>query len=327
MLPELLTIFTQFVKKEILDWSKREVVSIALGQKVFSFNQKNELNETQSVPVQIFSSKESFPTSIKSSSFGNKLMIGTDDGYLTIVDLEKQLEISNLKTHSSRISCLSFRDENIFSSGSRDKSIINYDIRSKHPITSVFEKHTQDVCSLKWDSFATYLASGGNDNNLFVWDIRRNIPIKSFHEHKAAIRALCWSSQKSGILTSGGGNNDKSIKLWNVSISEEKSIETLKTTSQVCCIILSPHSDEMISTHGFSENQLIVWNLKKKQKICVINGHQKRILHAVLGPDGQSIATCASDGRLKFWKIFLKSKSEYKKHKLDFLDQGYFDFR
>lgn len=39
-------------------------------------------------------------------------------------------------------------------------------------------------------------------------------------------------------------------------------------------------------------------------KIIDIPGHESRILHSALSPDGQVIATAAADENLKFWRVF-----------------------
>lgn len=63
------------------------------------------------------------------------------------------------------------------------------------------------------------MASGGNDNRVIVWQMRGGIGNYSSWEiksHKAAVRALAWNPHSSGILATGGGNNDKTIKLHSV---------------------------------------------------------------------------------------------------------------
>jgi len=59
------------------------------------------------------------------------------------------------------------------------------------------------------------------------------LPILSFDEHKAAVRALAWSPHQYGVLLSGGGNIDKSLKFWNintgnltVSVETESQVKT-----------------------------------------------------------------------------------------------------
>lgn len=36
-----------------------------------------------------------------------------------------------------------------------------------------------------------------------------------FNEHTAAVKAIAWSPHKNGLLASGGGTQDRTIKFWN----------------------------------------------------------------------------------------------------------------
>ena len=200
---------------------------------------------------------------------------------------------------------MSWMNENVVSTGSRDGCIKTFDIRSQKFI-SESKKHTQEVCGLRWDTKESYLASGGNENFIYVWDIRKNNPVQCYTEHKAAVRALCWSPHNFGTLVSGGGNYDKTIKFWNVNTNE--SVHTINTDSQVCNLVFSRHSNELVSTHGYSKNQIMVWNVDKKERISVLDGHLMRVLHLALSPNGENIATAAADETLKFWTVFPKDQ-------------------
>jgi len=59
------------------------------------------------------------------------------------------------------------------------------------------------------------LASGGNDNKLMIWSNHSNTPISKFSQHSAAVKALAWSPHTHGVLASGGGSADRTIKFWN----------------------------------------------------------------------------------------------------------------
>jgi cell division cycle 20-like protein 1 (cofactor of APC complex) len=98
-------------------------------------------------------------------------------------------------------------------------------------IVSTLKKHDQEVCGLRWSPHDTYLASGGNDNKIYIWDIRKEKPVHTFTDHKAAVRALAWSPHQYGLLLSGGGNRDKTLKLWNVTGGHL--VESIETESQV----------------------------------------------------------------------------------------------
>ena len=49
-----------------------------------------------------------------------------------------------------------------------------------------------------------------------IWSARNSsTPEVQFNEHTAAVKALAWSPHKNGILASGGGTQDRTIKFWN----------------------------------------------------------------------------------------------------------------
>ena len=74
---------------------------------------------------------------------------------------------------------------------------------------------------------------------------------------------------------SGGGTNDKCIKIWNLkNFALEKSIDT---GSQVCNLAFSKNSNEFVSSHGYSDNQIIVWRYENLQKIAILTGHTSRV--------------------------------------------------
>jgi cell division cycle protein 20 (cofactor of APC complex) len=79
--------------------------------------------------------------------------------------------------------------------------------------------HKAEVCGLKWSKRGNLLASGGNDNHIYVWDSNKMNSsnfLHCFKDHKAAVKALAWCPYDSAVLASGGGTNDRCIKLWNV---------------------------------------------------------------------------------------------------------------
>lgn len=56
-------------------------------------------------------------------------------------------------------------------------------------------------------------------------------PLWKFHEHTAAVKALAWNPHVSGVLATGGGTQDKTIRFWNV--ADGTMLNELDTGSQV----------------------------------------------------------------------------------------------
>jgi cell division cycle 20-like protein 1 (cofactor of APC complex) len=76
--------------------------------------------------------------------------------------------------------------------------------------------------------------------------------------------------------------------------------------------MFSKNVNEIVSTHGYSLNQIIVWKYPTMQKVATLTGHTYRVLYLSMSPDGQSIVTGAGDETLRFWNVFpsVKGKSD-----------------
>jgi cell division cycle 20-like protein 1, cofactor of APC complex len=94
------------------------------------------------------------------------------------------------------------------------------------------------------------IASGGNDNKFMIWDVRQGVDILKSNKHKAAVKAIAWNPHKPNMVLSGGGTHDQTIKIWNSSTCKIES--EIDTGSQVCAMKISPHYNEIVTSHGYS---------------------------------------------------------------------------
>jgi len=74
-------------------------------------------------------------------------------------------------------------------------------------------------------------------------------------------------------------------------------------------LIFSKTVNELVSTHGYSLNQIIVWKLPEMQKLTTLTGHTYRVLYLSMSPDGQNVVTGAGDETLRFWNMFPSTKT------------------
>jgi WD40 repeat protein len=126
-------------------------------------------------------------------------------------------------------------------------------------------------------------------------------PKFSFNSHEAAVKALAWCPWQKGLLASGAGSKDKTIKFWN--IDNGSLVNSIDTGSQVCALLWSKHEKEIISSHGYSKHQISLWRYPSMHKVIELNGHMSRVLYLAMSPDGCSIVSGAGDETLRFWKI------------------------
>ena len=177
-----------------------------------------------------------------------------------------------------------------------------------------------------------------------VWDKRcLNRPLLKLSAHCAAVKALAWSPHQSGLLASGGGTADRTIRFWNVRravpLWTESPVEgfgsspltdeapeipeqlIIQASSQVCTLAWSPlRADELLSTHGFSEHNLALWSYPGGKCLGRFEGHSQRVLFQATGPDGCTVATGSGDQSIRFWNVFRAAGSGVKKQASQGLD-------
>ncbi|KAG5461240.1 MAG: WD40-repeat-containing domain protein, partial [Olpidium bornovanus] len=216
-------------------------------------------------------------------------------GLVHIYDALRRKRVRVMQGHTQRVGNLAWNND-VLTSGSRDRHIIHRDTRAAQAPIATLTAHRQEICGLKWDVAHNKLASGGNDNKLIVWDGVRTDPLHLFDQHTAAVKAIAWSPHQKGILASGGGTADKHIRLWNTTVGTALSAHD--TGSQVG---FPRNGNELVSTHGYSQNEVVVWKAQKMAQVATLTGHSSRVLYLAMSPDGQTIVTGAGDETLRFW--------------------------
>lgn len=88
-----------------------------------------------------------------------------------------------------------------------------------------------------------------------------------------------------------------------------KELASVDSESQVCNLVFSLNTNELVTSHGYSHNSVIVWKVPGLQQVGVLGGHTKRVLFTGISPDGESIVTGAGDETLRFWRLFPKESS------------------
>ena len=302
----------------LLDWSKTNVLGVALGDSIYLWNASDgsiqQLMQTQG--------EGSHVTSLSwiPGAQGNYMAVGTSDHKVQIWDVEKCKQVRSMDGHTRRVSSLSWNGP-LLSSGGRDSRIVHHDVREQRHKVGVLKGHEQEVCGLKWSPSGNQLASGGNDNLLNIWDDRYtscnnqtcSTALHRLDAHRAAVKALAWCPWQRNLLASGGGTADRMIRFWNS--NSGAMLNEVDTHSQVCALQWSMHDKELVSSHGYSHNQLILWKYPSMVKVAELTGHTSRVLHMAQSPDGQTVVSAAADETLRFWKILSGGPDSKKEQK------------
>ncbi|KAK3047332.1 substrate-specific activator of APC-dependent proteolysis [Extremus antarcticus] len=322
----------------LVDWGPNDILAVGLDDSVYLWSR-----ETGQVKL-LCKLEGDKVTSVGWIQRGFNLAIGSNKGYLYIYDTNTERKVRTMTGHTNRISSLAW-NAHVLSSGSRDRTILHRDVRTQQHYFRKLVGHKQEVCGLKWNSDSQQLASGGNDNKIFVWDQFEERWQHRWGEeeggHKAAVKAIAWSPHQRGLLASGGGTADRCIKFWNtlsedepvgvnglpvnllpkqtnnglglsstaLAVGDEPSphlIRSFDTGSQVCNLLFSTQTSEIVSTHGYSQHAINIWKYPSMQQVVSLTGHTFRVLYLSMDPKGETIVTGAGDETLRFWDCFSK---------------------
>lgn len=272
----------------LLDWTD-ERVSIALGDTVYCYNTRTK------EASEVFSVSGAYISSLKGK--GDILAVGDSQGQVHLYDSVKGQVLERRAIHSTRVCSITFSDRTM-SSGEKTGRISNLDLRTRVP--TYLTGHTQEVCGLKWSPNNEYLASGSNDNTVRIW--RSGSPIsRVLKGHESAVKALDWCPWKTSVLATGGGSKDKSVKFWDV--DSGRVVKSTSVNSQVCSLLYCSKYKELVTGHGFQENDLKLWKASEMRLVSQFGTHDSRVLHMALSPDQCTLASLGADESLKFWKL------------------------
>ncbi|XP_071442348.1 cell division cycle protein 20 homolog [Hetaerina americana] len=297
----------------LVDWSSTNLLAVALGMSVYLWDaESGNINHLMEL-----NSQAEYISSLSWIQEGCYLAVGISNGSTQLWDVPQEKLLRTLTGHSGRVGSLAWNSY-ILTSGSRSGHIHQHDVRQAESLVADLNGHSQEVCGIKWSPGGRYLASGGNDNILNIWPAAgggqihsATEPVHTFSAHQAAVKALAWCPWQPQILASGGGTADRCIKFWNCNLGTM--LNSVDTRSQVCSLLWSTTYKELVSGHGFANNQIVIWKYPGMQKVAELTGHSARVLHLALSPDGTTVLSAGADETLRTWKCFQQDPAAVKK--------------
>lgn len=134
-------------------------------------------------------------------------------------------------------------------SNTRGMNMINYYGHSQN----------SEVCNIKFLESQNLLVSGGNDDKAIISDIRMQ-KILAYLPHNAAVKGIAFNKNGTKLAT-GGGDNDKKIKIWDLSKpSNYKLISQNYTFHQVCNLEFL-NNEDLLSSFGYIGNFMALYHL------------------------------------------------------------------
>jgi len=220
------------------------------------------------------------------------------------------------KGHSNWVTALATPPENndIVLSGSRDKSIIIWDLKKGDNNNYAMPKralrgHSHYVQDVVISSDGQFALSGSWDATLRLWDLNTGTTTRpTFVGHTKDVLSVAFSSDNRQIVS---GSRDRTIKLWNTLGECKYTLDEHKHNDWVSCVRFSPVMTSPLSSEpqvpmivsGGWDKVVKVWNLSKLKLLTNLHGHTGYINTVTVSPDGSLCASGGKDGTAMLWDL------------------------
>ena len=157
-----------------LSWSKFEENVLISGS-----NDRNicvwDINNPK--PLLIFSEHTDIVEDVCSCVDNKNLIVSvSDDQTLRLFDLRESKSVFSTVAHEGNINCVDINliNKNLLLTGSSDRTVALWDMRKLDRKNYIFDFHTDDVVSVKWNyKHECLFASGSSDKKINVWDVSK----------------------------------------------------------------------------------------------------------------------------------------------------------
>ncbi len=118
-----------------------------------------------------------------------------------------------------------------------------------------YDKHTDEVLSVKWSADSKYLASSGFDHSVHVWNALSGQTVTIYKGHTDIVRDIAWSPNQHYLASAG---YDKTVQVWEA-LTGTMLITYTGHTAEIQALTWSPDSRRIASTD--LQNKTMIWRI------------------------------------------------------------------
>jgi Prp8 binding protein len=203
-----------------------------------------------------------------------------------------------LTGHSGEIFAVRFdQSGGHLASGSMDRSIMLWNTYGQCENYGVLTGHRGAVLDLHWSRDSNILYSASADMTVASWDLESGLRIRKHVGHEEVINSLDVARRGTELLLSA--SDDGCIGIWDP--RQKIAVDFIESDYPITAVALAEQGHEIYS--GGIDNDIKVWDARKKEVIYSLKGHTDTITSLQVSPDSQSLLSNSHDSTVRTWDI------------------------
>lgn len=253
-------------------------------------------------------------------------------GAIEIWDLKTLSLCGSIEDNTQVIACITFSPDGSLLAAASGNYVKLWDPRAKS-LCGILEGHTSKINTVKFSPYGPFVASGSDDYTVKFWDTL-NLHVPEINETRISklkftgnghyvvsystdettelrdpstglstftipdfmdFRDKVEFSPLNNLLAYTG---DDTINLWNM-VTRKFYGSLVATDKVVRTIAFSPDGKDLATS--YQNHAIIIWDLTKKKRRCVLKGHVDNVNELAFSSDGRLLASGSMDSSVRLW--------------------------
>ncbi len=217
------------------------------------------------------------------------LALGGRDGVVRLWDPTRR-HMATLDEQPGSVRDLAWHPDGRRLAVSSDRpEIIIWEVHAKQVIARLIG-HKAAVSSVAWSHDGRWLASASTDGTVRVWDATRQTERHKFEGHVRFIHVVCWSPDDHYLASSTANVDDATVRIWDVNAGRQ----LYQMNGWYYAISWSPKDGRLALPTR-------LWDTQTRRETVSLRGHTSLVSALAWSPDGQRLASGASDQTVRIW--------------------------
>ncbi len=246
------------------------------------------------------SGHEGWVTSLDFSSNGQRVLSGGMDGRVNVWDIAAKKAVLAFSGHAQAVSALAVSRFGDMAASASWGMIKVWNLSTGREQTTL-RIDGGDVGAVAISPDGTRVAAGSADGGLRLYDATSGFEISVLRGHVDRILAVSFSPEFSWI---GTASADRTVKLWDAGSAEQGSMPVHAAGAGAAAVSEDGRLIALaLPPRGKGEGPVALYDARSGKVLREFNAHEGNLSALAFSADGGTLATGASDRRIKLWDV------------------------